>query len=118
MPRSPSRVRRPASPASLERPWRTFTTRVTGRYKMVDLAPPGVVSIAMGLLARPRVSHVADGVLALDGTGQEPAFAYPDGEVGRYRLAHPAMNGARLVIEERADGVHAWTSILHLRKAT
>ena len=105
-------------PASLERPWRTFTTRVTGRYKMVDLAPPGVVSLAMGLLARPRLSHVAGGVLALDGTGYEPGFAYPDGEVGRYRLAHPAMNGARLVIEERADGVHAWASILHLRKAT
>lgn len=105
-------------PASLERPWRAHTSRVTGRYKVVDLAPPGVVSLAMGLLVRPRLSHVASGVLAMDGTGQEPASAYPDGEVGRYRLAHPAMNGARLVIDERADGVHVWVSILHLRKAT
>jgi hypothetical protein len=67
-------------------------------------------------MARPRVSHVSDGVLALDGTGFETALLYPDGAPGRYRAAHPMMNGGRAIVEERQDGVHFWGSILHLQK--
>jgi hypothetical protein len=70
----------------------------------------------MGFAARPRLSHVASGVLALEGTGFETAYLYPDGDVGHYRVALPISNGTRAVIEERADGIHTWASILHLQK--
>jgi hypothetical protein len=69
----------------------------------------------MGLAARPRVSHVADGVLAVEGTGYEPAFLSPDGELGRYRVAFPMFSGRRAVIEERPNGTHLWVSIMHLQ---
>jgi len=68
----------------------------------------------MPLFARPRVSHVRDGLLAIEGIGREPAFLYADGEVGRYRVAWPLANGIRAVIEEKANGTHVWASILHL----
>ena len=110
----------PGSPAgipeTLAEAWRAHTRRVVGKYRMVDFAPPGVVTRLMGIIARPRVSHVSDGVLALDGTGFETAFLYPDGAPGRYRAAHPMMNGGRAIVEERQDGVHFWGSLLHLQK--
>jgi hypothetical protein len=56
---------------------------------MVGFAPSGVVAVLMGIMARPRVSHVSDGVLALDGTGFETALLYPDGAPGRYRRRAP-----------------------------
>lgn len=105
-------------PDALATRWRAFTGRVVGRYRPVDMLPPGTVTFVADRFVRPRVALVSDGVLAVEGIDREPAFLYPDGEVGRYRLAHPMANGARAVIEERADGVHAWVSILHLRKAT
>jgi len=96
--------------------WRSFTARVTGRYRPVDMAPPGPVSLFADRMMKLRLAHVADGVLAVDGLGPEPAFLYPDGDVGRYRVAHPMANGARAVIDERRDGAHLWVSILHARR--
>lgn len=103
-------------PAGREAEWKAHTQRVVGRYKMVDFAPPGVMKVVMGFAAKPRLSPVADSVLVLEGTGYEPAYLYPDGEVGRYRVALPVSNGSRAVIEERSDGIHLWASILHLQK--
>jgi CubicO group peptidase (beta-lactamase class C family) len=103
-------------PPGAEAEWTSFTKRVTGAYRMVDFSPPGVMKAVMGFTARPKLSHVADGVLVLEGTGVEAAYLYPDGEVGRYKLALPIANGSRAVIEERADGTHVWASILHLQK--
>jgi hypothetical protein len=53
----------------------------------------------------------------MDGFGNEPGFLYPDGEVGRYRVAYPLGNGLRAVIDEKANGTHLWTSIMHLFRA-
>jgi CubicO group peptidase (beta-lactamase class C family) len=102
-------------PAESRKAWLDFTDRVTGAYRLVDFAPPGVVKTFMGLTVKPKLSHIADGILALEGTGFETAFLYPDGELGRYRLALPIANGSRAVIEEK-DGVHLWASILHMQK--
>ncbi|MDO8616770.1 MAG: serine hydrolase domain-containing protein [Dehalococcoidia bacterium] len=108
----------PGSPRGMapgtEGQWQAFGERVSGRYRLADVAPPGVLGELMGMMARPRVSYVADGCLAIDGVGFETAFLYPDGEVGRYRVAWPMANGARVVIEERGDGTHVWASIVHL----
>jgi len=108
----------PGSPRGMapgtEGEWRSFGERVCGRYRLVDFVPPGILQVLMGTMARPRLSYVADGCLAVEGTGGEPGFLYPDGELGRYRLAWPMANGGRAVIEERGDRVHAWASILHL----
>jgi hypothetical protein len=60
--------------------------------------------------------HVAGNQLVLEGIGSESAFLYPDGDVGRYRLASALANGARVVIEERPSGFHAWASIMHLSR--
>ena len=68
----------------------------------------------MPLVARPRVSRINHGLLAVEGIGREPSFLYPDGEVGNYRVASPINNGVRAVIEEKANGTHVWASILHL----
>jgi hypothetical protein len=107
---------RPAGiPDESRQAWMEFTKRVIGNYRLVDFTPPGVLKTFMGLTVKPKVSHVADGVLALEGTGYETAFLYPDGEVGRYRLALPIANGSRAVIEE-TDGVHMWASILHMQR--
>ena len=95
--------------------WAAFTRRVQGRYKLVDSVPPGVMERLVSLTTRPRLRHVADNQLILEGTGFENAFLYPDGDVGRYRLAFPFANGARAVIEERPSGADIWASILHLR---
>ena len=70
----------------------------------------------MGVATRPRLVHVADNQLVLEGSGFENAFLYPDGDVGRYRVVFPLANGARAVIEERPGGTDAWASILHLRR--
>ncbi len=108
----------PGSPAGIPQErageWAAFNARVQGRYRVMDFAPPGPMSLLFGLTARPRLSHVADGVLVLDGIGFEPATLYPDGEVGRYRIAFPMANGRRAVIEQRPNGTHLWASILHL----
>ncbi len=110
----------PGSPAgvpdALATQWRGFTDRVVGRYRLIDMMPPGVVTFAANRMAKPRVTHVSDGVLAFEGIDREPAFLYPDGDVGHYRLAHPMANGARAIIDERRDGAHLWASILHLRR--
>jgi CubicO group peptidase (beta-lactamase class C family) len=112
--------RTPGSPAGIppERAaeWKAFTQRVTGSYRLVDSLPPGPLSVIFGAMVRPRLTHVAEGQLALDGVGSEPAFLYPDGAVGRFRLAFPLANGQQAVIEERANGTHLWASIVHLRK--
>ncbi|MEX2237835.1 MAG: hypothetical protein WEB00_09905 [Dehalococcoidia bacterium] len=102
-------------PPGQESEWADFTARVTGRYKMVDFAPPGVMKLIAGLMAKPRLTHFADNVLVLEGAGYQPAYLYPDGEVGRYRLALPLANGSRVVIEEEG-GTHIWASILHMEK--
>ena len=96
--------------------WRELTKRAVGRYRMIDMVPPGPVALLMGIMARPRISHVGQGVLAMDGLSQEPALLYPDGEVGRYRVVSPFANGARAILEERDDGLHLWASILHMQK--
>ena len=96
--------------------WAAFTRRVQGRYRIADVVPPGLVERLVGVTTRPRLVHVADNQLVLEGTGFEDAFLYPDGEVGRYRVAFPFANGARAVIEERPSGTDAWASILHLRR--
>ncbi len=96
--------------------WAAFTRRVQGRYRLADLVPPGVVERLVSMTTRPRLVHVADNKLVLEGTGFENAFLYPDGDVGRYRVAFPFANGARAVIEERPGGTDAWASILHLRR--
>jgi CubicO group peptidase (beta-lactamase class C family) len=93
--------------------WKSFTERVAGRYRLVNFTPPGIYSLALRMISRPRLSEVANGVLVLEGTGLEPAYLYPDGEVGRYRIAFPMANGRRAVIEERPSGTHVWLSILH-----
>ncbi|TAK53313.1 MAG: class A beta-lactamase-related serine hydrolase, partial [Dehalococcoidia bacterium] len=66
-------------PDALAPPWRSFTDRITGRYRLVDMVPPGIVAFAANRIVKPRVSHVSDGVLALEGIDREPAFLYPDG---------------------------------------
>ncbi|HEU4760281.1 MAG TPA: serine hydrolase domain-containing protein [Dehalococcoidia bacterium] len=108
----------PGSPAGippdLMGEWKAFTHRVQGRYRLTDLAPPGPLAALLGLTARPRLTDAGDGALAFEGIGKEPAFLYPDGEVGRYRVAYPLGNGTRAVIEERRDGTHLWASIMHL----
>ncbi len=108
----------PGSPAGvspeLADEWQAFTARVQGRYHLTDLAPPGPLAALLGLTARPRLTDAGHGTLALDGVGKEPAFLYPDGEVGRFRVAYPLANGTRAVIEERPNGTHIWASILHL----
>ncbi|HEY5625141.1 MAG TPA: serine hydrolase domain-containing protein [Dehalococcoidia bacterium] len=94
--------------------WAAFTRRIQGRYRITDSVPPGVVERLVGVTTKPRLVHVADNQLVLEGTGLEDAFLYPDGDVGRYRVASPLANGARAVIEERASGSDIWASILHL----
>jgi CubicO group peptidase (beta-lactamase class C family) len=110
----------PGSPAGIadgdEAEWQAFGTRVAGKYRLLDLGPPGVPNRTMPLFARPRISYVCDGLLAAEGIGREPAFLYPDGELGRYRVASPFANGVRAVIEEKANGTHLWASILHLHR--
>ena len=110
----------PGLPAGIAEPnvaaWREHTRRVVGAYRMLDFVPPGPVSVLAGVMARPRISHVGDGVLAVDGTGYEPALLYPDGEPGHYRAVHPMLNGRVAIVEERPDGVHFWSSTLHLKK--
>jgi CubicO group peptidase (beta-lactamase class C family) len=101
-------------PAGLQSEWESFTQRVSGKYRMMDIAPPGILSRMADLVAKVRLSHVRDGVLALEGLGNEPGFLYPDGDVGRYRVAYPLANGLRAVIEEKPNGTHVWTSIIHL----
>ena len=96
--------------------WAAFTRRVQGRYRITDVVPPGVVERLVSVTTRPRLVHVADNQLVLEGTGFENAFLYADGEVGRYRVAFPFANGARAVIEESASGTDGWASILHLRR--
>lgn len=96
--------------------WRAFTSRVAGRYALLDQWPPGVASKLFGLMARPRVEHVADGVLAVEGTGYETVMLYPDGDVGRYRVAHPMFDGSRAVIEESVEGAIAYVGIARLRR--
>jgi CubicO group peptidase (beta-lactamase class C family) len=96
--------------------WAAFTQRVQGRYRITDAVPPGVMDRLVSVTTRPRLAHVADNQLVLEGAGFENAFLYPDGDVGRYRLALPVANGARVVIEERPGGTDAWASILHLRR--
>ncbi len=110
----------PGSPAgipdALASQWRAFTGRVVGRYRLVNMMPPGVVTFVADRIVRPRIAHVSDGVLAVEGFDREPAFLYPDGDVGRYRLAHPMANGSRAIIDERRDGAHLWVSLLHARQ--
>ena len=108
----------PGLPAGMvpgtEAEWSAFTSRIAGKYRLQDMVPPGLLSAITGLVARPRLSPVRDGVLAMEGFGNEPGFLYPDGAVGRYRVAYPLGNGLRAVIEEKANGTHLWTSIVHL----
>jgi len=101
-------------PAGSEPEWLAFSARVAGKYRLLDVVPPGVVKQIMPLVARPRVSLVSDGILAVEGIGRETAFLYPDGELGHYRLASPIMYGVRAVVEEKANGMHLWASIMHL----
>jgi CubicO group peptidase (beta-lactamase class C family) len=96
--------------------WRELTKRAVGRYQMIDIVPPGPVSLLMGVMAKPRISHVGQGVLAIDGISPEPVLLYPDGEIGRYRVVSPFANGARAIIEERDDALQLWSSILHMQK--
>src|SRR5436853_556587 len=90
---------------------RTWISAGVWRYQMIDMVPPGPVSLLMGVMAKPRISHVGQGVLAIDGISPEPALLYPDGEIGRYRVVSPFANGARAIIEQRDDGLHLWSSI-------
>jgi CubicO group peptidase (beta-lactamase class C family) len=103
------------SPGS-EGAWKALAERASGRYRLTNMAPPGPLSGLMGLAARPRVSHVANGVLAVEGTGFEPAFLFPDRVLGRYRVAFAMSSGTRAVVEERPSGTHIWVSIQHLQK--
>lgn len=110
----------PGSPAGISADqrdaWTAFSARISGPYRPVDFLPPGLIKTVAGLTARPKLSHLGDGVLVLEGLGFQPAYLYPDGDVGCYRLALPMSNGSRVVIEEKADGTHLWASILHLQK--
>jgi hypothetical protein len=110
----------PGSPAGMTpgtaAEWKAFHQRITGRYRLMDLFPPGPLASVIGLATRPRLTDAGGGALALEGIGREPAFLYPDGPVGRYRVAFPMANGARAVIEERRGGTHVWVSILHLAR--
>ncbi len=96
--------------------WREATRRAVGRYEMVDMVPPGAMEKLTKLTVKPRISHVGQGVLAVDGALSEPPLLYPDGEPGHYRVVTPYANGARAVIEQRPDGTHLWASILHMKK--
>ena len=110
----------PGSPRGMipgsEPEWRAITARSVGRYRVVDSFPPGPIGVVSGLMARPTVSHVAEGVLAVDGIPGGVTFLHPDGEPGRYRIAGPMYAGARAVLESRPDGVHFWASILHMQR--
>jgi CubicO group peptidase (beta-lactamase class C family) len=104
-------------PSPLRDEWNRLTGRVVGRWRAEDAVPPGIVGRILGALARPRIEHVADGVLALQGvTERETILLYPDGDVGRYRVAWPLLDGARAVIVERDDGAHLWMPLFHMRK--
>ncbi|TMB96750.1 MAG: beta-lactamase family protein [Chloroflexi bacterium] len=111
IPGSPSGV-----PAGSEKEWRAFTERVTGRYRLLDVFPPGLPTMLFSRVARPRLTRAGGDVLAVEGVTREPAFIYPDGPIGRYRAAYPLASGTRVVIEERKRGTHIWASILHLFK--
>lgn len=104
-------------PAGRAADWHALTARSQGTYRIPDMLPPGLLGSILGRINRPRVSRFGGDRLIIDGLpGNEPAVLYPDGEPGRYRIAHPLVNGQRAAIEERPDGVHLWCSTLHLHK--
>lgn len=97
--------------------WQTLMAAAQGTYRTAGMLPPGLLGAFLGRMNRPRVSRFGEDRLIIDGVpGNEPAVLNPDGEPGRYRIAHPLTNGQRAVIEERPDGVHLWCSTLHLHK--
>lgn len=96
--------------------WSEFTSRVTGRYALLGFAPPGLISLVQGSMMRPRVTHISDGVLVIEGADREPVLLYPDGAVGRYRAVHPMFNGCRAVIEETPEGTLAYAGFVRLRR--
>lgn len=110
----------PGSPQGMrpgtEAAWRALNTRALGRYRATDMFPPGPASLLFGLLARPKASPVAGGVLAIEGMPGGTAFIHPDGDPGRYRIAGPMLSGARAIIEPRPDGIHLWASIIHAHR--
>jgi CubicO group peptidase (beta-lactamase class C family) len=96
--------------------WRAITTRAVGSYRLVDTFPPGPITMLAGLIAKPKVSHVADCVLAVEGVPGGVMLLYPDGPAGRYRIAGPMLCGDRAVLEAKADGMHFWASIIHMQR--
>jgi hypothetical protein len=70
----------------------------------------------MDRMTKPKVQHIGDGVLALDLPGFETAVLYPDGPPGRFRAAHPMIDGGRAVIAAEDGRLHLWASILHLEQ--
>jgi CubicO group peptidase (beta-lactamase class C family) len=110
---------RPGSPVGIppggEAAWATFTNNVTGRYRAVDAAPPGFLTVSTNLLRHPMLLRLPGEILALDGAGGRVVL-FPDGVVGRYRAAHAAGNGCRAVIEEREGRIHLWRLALHFER--
>jgi hypothetical protein len=109
----------PGSPrgidAGREDAWRAITTRAVGSYRLVDTLPPGPITMLARLIAKAKVSHVADCVLAIEGVPGGVMFLYPDGPAGRYRIAGPMLCGDRAVLEAKANGMHFWASIIHMQ---
>lgn len=110
---------RPGAPAGIppgEGPaWAEFSLRVAGRYRAVDAAPPGFLTIATNFMRRPMLTRLESEILVLDGAGGR-AVLRPDGVVGRYRVEHAAGNGCRAIIGERDGRVHLWRLAFHLER--
>jgi CubicO group peptidase (beta-lactamase class C family) len=110
---------RPGAPLGIppggEAAWAAFSQKVTGRYRAVDAAPPGILTLSTNLLRHPMLVRLNSEILALDGAGGRVVL-FPDGVVGRYRAAHAAGNGCRAVIEEREGRMHLWRLALHFER--
>ncbi len=110
---------RPGAPLGIppggESEWASFTERVIGRYRAVDAAPPGFLTVSTNLLRHPMISRLDGAIIAFDGAGGRVILS-PDGVVGRYRAEHAAGNGCRAVIEEREGRIHLWRLALHFER--
>ncbi len=111
----------PGSPAGITTgmdEWQALTARACGRWHVLDYATSRFLDTMTRIAMPIHITHVGDGRLCLESRMfvGEPAWLYPDGEPGRYRLAFPVGAGTRAVIEDTPDGLDLWWGTLHFRK--
>lgn len=89
--------------------WERCADRAAGKWAFVDFVAPPMEAMTNTLA--PAVAERSGGtsiVLRSRLFGNEPAVLQPDGDVGRFRVAHPVWNGTAAVVEEAPDGLHLW----------